>query len=60
MPFVDVLRAAVAEVEDYTRIRVTADTRAAWPARAVADVIHMIAELVGERRRLLPAEHPGP
>ena len=45
VPFVDVLRAAVAEVEDYTRIKVTANTRAAISGPAVADVIHMIAEL---------------
>jgi signal transduction histidine kinase len=45
VPFVDVLRAAVAEVEDYTRIRVTSTTRAAISGPAVADVIHLIAEL---------------
>lgn len=45
VPFVDVLRAAVAEVEDYTRIKVAANTRAAITGPAVADVIHMIAEL---------------
>ncbi len=45
VPFVDVLRAAVAEVEDYTRIKVAANTQAAITGSAVADVIHMIAEL---------------
>jgi signal transduction histidine kinase len=45
VPFIDVLRAAVAEVEDYTRIRVTTGTRAALAGPAVADVIHLIAEL---------------
>ncbi|MGI8449165.1 MAG: nitrate- and nitrite sensing domain-containing protein [Streptosporangiaceae bacterium] len=45
VPFVDVLRAAVAEVEDYTRIKVASNTRAAITGPAVADVIHMIAEL---------------
>jgi signal transduction histidine kinase len=45
VPFVDVLRAAVAEVEDYTRIKVAANTQAAITGAAVADVIHMIAEL---------------
>ena len=44
--FVDVLRAAAAEVEDYTRIRVTTGgTRAALASPAVADVIHLLAEL---------------
>jgi anti-sigma regulatory factor (Ser/Thr protein kinase) len=46
VPFVDVIRAAVAEVEDYTRVSVVsaADTGLAGPA--VGDVIHMIAELI--------------
>jgi len=35
VPLVDVLRAAVAEVEDYTRIKVTATTRAALAGPAL-------------------------
>jgi signal transduction histidine kinase len=46
VPFVDVLRAAAAEVEDYTRIRVTSLAPAALASHAVADVIHMLAEFV--------------
>jgi hypothetical protein len=46
VPFVDVLRAAAAEVEDYTRIRVTCLAPAALASHAVADVIHMLAEFV--------------
>jgi signal transduction histidine kinase len=46
VPFVDVLRAAAAEVEDYTRIRVICRTPAALASHAVADVIHMLAEFV--------------
>jgi len=46
VPFVDVLRAAAAEVEDYTRIRVICRTPAALIGTAVADVIHMLAEFV--------------
>jgi hypothetical protein len=46
VPFVDVLRAASAEVEDYTRVRVVCRTPAALASRAVADVIHMLAEFV--------------
>jgi signal transduction histidine kinase len=45
VPLVDVLRAAVAEVEDYTRVKVTATTQASLAGPAVGDVIHMIAEL---------------
>jgi len=44
VPFVDVLRAAAAEVEDYTRIKVICRTPAALASHAVADVIHMLAE----------------
>ncbi|HUK68420.1 MAG TPA: nitrate- and nitrite sensing domain-containing protein [Streptosporangiaceae bacterium] len=46
VPFVDVLRAAAAEVEDYTRIKVISRTPAALAGPAVADVIHMLAEFV--------------
>ena len=46
VPFIDVLRAAVAEVEDYTRIQVEVRTRAALAGHAVADVIHLLAELI--------------
>jgi len=46
VPFVDVLRAAVAEVEDYTRVQVDVRTKAALTGTAVADVIHMLAELI--------------
>jgi hypothetical protein len=46
VPFVDVLRAAAAEVEDYTRVRVVCRTSAGLASPAVADVIHMLAEFV--------------
>jgi signal transduction histidine kinase len=44
--FVDVLRAAVAEVEDYTRVRVEVHSKAALAGPAVADVVHLLAELI--------------
>ena len=44
--FIDVLRAAVAEVEDYTRVRVEVRTKAALTGPAVADVVHLLAELI--------------
>ncbi len=44
--FVDVLRAAVAEVEDYARVRVEVHSKAALAGPAVADVVHLLAELV--------------
>jgi signal transduction histidine kinase len=42
----DVVRAAIAEVEDYTRVEVTGVAAAAVTGAAVADVIHLLAELV--------------
>jgi signal transduction histidine kinase len=56
--FVDVLRAAAAEVEDYTRIRVTTGARAALIGPAVADVIHMIAELAENATIYSPPNTP--
>jgi signal transduction histidine kinase len=46
VPFVDVLRAAAAEVEEYRRVTVTCQAPAALAGPAVADVIHMLAEFV--------------
>src|SRR5215469_7508605 len=44
--FIDVLRAAVAEVEDYTRVRVEVRSKTALAGPAVADVVHLLAELI--------------
>jgi signal transduction histidine kinase len=43
---IDVLRAAIAEVEDYVRVDVISESRDAIIGLAVNDVIHLIAELV--------------
>jgi signal transduction histidine kinase len=43
---VDVVRAAIAEVESYTRVRVYVLSEASLQGSAVADVTHLIAELV--------------
>ncbi|GGU08732.1 sensor histidine kinase [Actinomadura livida] len=43
---VDVARAAASEVEDYTRVEVVPMGRAALLGPAVADTIHLIAELI--------------
>jgi signal transduction histidine kinase len=58
VPLVDVLRAAVAEVEDYTRIRVTTGTHAGLIGPAVADVIHLIAELAENATIYSPPNAP--
>ena len=46
VPVADVLQAAVAEIEDYVRVDVIAETPDAMVGNAVNDVIHLIAELV--------------
>ena len=43
---VDVLRGALAEVEDYTRVTVVPVAPASLLGRAVGDVIHLLAELI--------------
>jgi len=58
VPLVDVLRAAVAEVEDYTRIRATSATNASLMGPVVGDVIHMIAELAENATMFSPPNTP--
>ncbi len=58
VPLQDVLRAAVAEVEDYTRIRVEVRTMAALAGSAVADVIHLVAELAENATVFSPPNTP--
>jgi anti-sigma regulatory factor (Ser/Thr protein kinase) len=58
VPIVDVMRAAIAEIEDYTRIRVTSRSSASVAGHAVADVIHLLAELVENATTFSPANTP--
>jgi signal transduction histidine kinase len=58
VPLVDVLLGAVAEVEDYTRIKVIASSGASLAGRAVGDVIHMIAELAENATAFAPPNTP--
>jgi signal transduction histidine kinase len=51
---IDVMRGAVAEVEDYARVTVTTQTRAALAGSAVTDVIHLLAELIENATTLSP------
>ncbi|GAA3142483.1 nitrate- and nitrite sensing domain-containing protein [Planomonospora alba] len=46
VPVVDVVRAAIAEVEDYKRVTVTPLPDALFDGAAVADITHLIAELI--------------
>jgi signal transduction histidine kinase len=58
VPLVDVLRAAVAEVEDYTRVRVLCQTTGAVAGHAVADIVHLLAELVENATVFSPPTTP--
>jgi signal transduction histidine kinase len=51
---VDVMRGAVAEVEDYARVAVSTQARAALAGSAVTDVIHLLAELIENATTLSP------
>ncbi|MBO2445611.1 nitrate- and nitrite sensing domain-containing protein [Actinomadura barringtoniae] len=56
VPVEDVIRAAVAEVEDYTRVEVIVVTEgAALIGETVADVVHLLAELIENATVFSPA-----
>ncbi|MFG2003420.1 nitrate- and nitrite sensing domain-containing protein [Spirillospora sp. NPDC048911] len=56
VPVEDVLRAAIAEVEDYTRVEVVVlSAEAALIGEAVADVVHLLAELIENATVFSPA-----
>ncbi len=56
VPFVDVLRAAATEVEDYKRIKVIARAPAALAGPVVSDVIHLLAELLENATIFSPSD----
>ena len=51
---IDVMRGAVAEVEDYARVVVSTQSRAALSGSAVTDVFHLLAELIENATTLSP------
>src|SRR6202044_131679 len=51
---IDVMRGAVAEVEDYARVIAATQSRAALSGSAVTDVIHLLAELIENATTLSP------
>jgi len=51
---IDVMRGAVAEVEDYARVNVSTQSRAALSGSAVTDLIHLLAELIENATTLSP------
>ncbi|WP_162642376.1 nitrate- and nitrite sensing domain-containing protein [Streptosporangium sp. 'caverna'] len=46
VPVIDILRAAIAEVEDYTRVNVLPLPELSLDGAAVADITHLVAELI--------------
>ncbi|MBR8744588.1 nitrate- and nitrite sensing domain-containing protein [Nocardiopsis sp. MG754419] len=57
-PLVDVLRAAIAETEDFERVRLTSAPRVLMHGQAVADIVHLLAELVENATQFSPAGTP--
>ncbi|WP_201294911.1 MULTISPECIES: nitrate- and nitrite sensing domain-containing protein [unclassified Nocardiopsis] len=57
-PLVDVLRAAIAETEDFERVRLTSAPRVLVHGQVVADVVHLLAELVENATQFSPAGTP--
>jgi len=51
---IDVMRGAIAEVEDYARVTVATRSQAGLSGSAVADVIHLLAELIENATTLSP------
>ncbi|MGH3166151.1 MAG: nitrate- and nitrite sensing domain-containing protein [Trebonia sp.] len=51
---IDVMRGAVAEVEDFARVTVSTQSRAMLSGNAVTDVIHLLAELIENATSLSP------
>jgi hypothetical protein len=51
---IDVMRGAVAEIEDYARVVVSTQSKAAVAGSAVTDVIHLLAELIENATTLSP------
>lgn len=56
VPVVDVLRAAVSEVEQYQRIVVQAPPTAAIVGRAGSDLVHLLAELLDNATNFSPPD----
>jgi signal transduction histidine kinase len=55
VPMLDVLRSALAEVEHYSRVNVLPAPRVTLAGRAVADVVHLVAELVENATNFSPS-----
>jgi signal transduction histidine kinase len=58
VPLIDVIRGAVAEIEDYKRVTVLPIGPTALPGRIVSDVIHLLAELIENATSFSPPNTP--
>ena len=56
VPMVDVLRAAVSEVEQYQRIVVQSPPTATVLGRAASDIVHLLAELLDNATNFSPPD----
>lgn len=56
VPLRDVVRAAIAETEDLDRVTLAVDERVTVVGRLVADVIHLLAELIENAVRFSPPD----
>jgi hypothetical protein len=56
VPLVDVLRAAVSEIEHYQRITVQAPPQATIVGRATSDIVHLLAELLDNATNFSPPD----
>ena len=58
VPLVDVVRAAIAEIEDMNRVEFDIDEYPAVTGRAVADLTHLLAELIENAASFSPPHIP--
>lgn len=58
VPIIDVVRGAASEVEDYARVKVQSMPQASLSGPAVADVIHLLAELIENSTLFSPPHTP--
>jgi signal transduction histidine kinase len=58
VPVIDIIRGAMAEVEDYTRVTVLTQADDAVAGSAAADMIHLLAELIENATMFSPSGTP--
>ncbi|QBI55072.1 sensor histidine kinase [Streptomonospora litoralis] len=54
LPLADVLRGAITETEEFGRVRLTSAPRARLSGAAVADIVHLLAELIENATQFSP------